>query len=95
MTRDNKTSEDRESLIQFPEKFPIKIFGHDSEEFKQSVSAIIDTHVESAHQLNWQENSSSKGNYLAITVTVMAQGQEQLDAIYLDLTASSLVKMAL
>lgn len=84
-----------ESLLNFPEKFPIKIFGQDSDAFKQSIKQTIDTHVEAQQQISWQENTSSKGNYLAITVTIMAQSQTQLDAIYMDLTANKLVKMAL
>lgn len=86
---------DPQSLLNFPEKFPIKIFGLDNADYRQSVKTIIDNHVEASHQLNWQENLSSKGNYLAITVSIMAQSQAQLDAIYIDLTANTHVKMAL
>ncbi len=86
---------DTPSLLNFPEKFPIKIFGLDNDDYRLSVKEIIHSHVEEDHRLNWQENTSSKGNYLAITVTVMAQSQIQLDAIYMDLTSNPLVKMAL
>ncbi len=86
---------DTQSLLNFPEKFPIKIFGLDTDDYRLSVKEIIHRHVEESHRLNWQENSSSKGNYLAITVTIMAQNRVQLDAIYMDLTSNPLVKMAL
>ncbi|PID67023.1 MAG: hypothetical protein CR975_00150 [Gammaproteobacteria bacterium] len=88
-------SKDRESLLNFPEKFPIKIFGLDNDDYRQSVEKIIESHVTPAHRLHWHENISSKGNYLAITVTIMAQSQIQLDSIYLDLTNNPHVKMAL
>ncbi|MGY0399367.1 MAG: YbeD family protein [Ostreibacterium sp.] len=83
------------SLIQFPERFPIKIFGADSTEFEQAIKAIITCHVDAEHLISWKQNLSSKGNFLAITVTIMAQSQSQLDAIYLDLTNNLQVKMAL
>lgn len=86
---------DDSSLIQFPEKFPIKIFGLDDAEYVAAVKSIIATHVEEDDLLQWHTNESSKGKYLAITVTIMARSQAQLDAIYMDLTASSQVKMAL
>ena len=38
---------------------------------------------------------SGAGNYLAVTVTFIAQSQEQLDAIYMELTAQPRVKMLL
>lgn len=99
----NKTNKDhllgdtdsQPSLLNFPEKFPIKIFGLDTDDYRLSVKTIIDNHVEKNDILNWHENTSSKGNYLAITVTIMAQSQAQLDAIYIDLTSNPLVKMAL
>ncbi|MBS9781695.1 MAG: DUF493 domain-containing protein [Gammaproteobacteria bacterium] len=86
---------EQQSLLNFPERFPIKIFGLDNDDYRSSVKKTIDNHVEKDDVLKWQENSSSKGNYLAITVTIMAQSQAQLDAIYMDLTSNPLVKMAL
>ncbi len=89
------STDEEQSLLNFPERFPIKIFGLDNDDYRSSVKKIIDNHVEKDDVLKWQENSSSKGNYLAITVTIMAQSQAQLDAIYMDLTSNPLVKMAL
>ncbi len=88
-------TDEQQSLLNFPERFPIKIFGLDTDDYRLSVKTIIHQHVEENDRLDWQENTSSKGNYLAITVTVMAQSQAQLDAIYMDLTSNPLVKMAL
>ena len=39
--------------------------------------------------------ASSGGNYLSVTCTIVAQSKPQLDAIYMDLTAHRLVKVAL
>lgn len=86
---------EHKTLLSFPETFPIKVFGLDVEQFVQVVRTVVDRHVEPIDCLSWQKNTSSKGKYLAITVTVMARSQQQLDAIYQDLTASEWVKMAL
>lgn len=84
-----------DSLLTFPEKFPIKIFGLDNQAFQDAVNTVVTAHVTDEDLLSRQENTSSKGNYLAITVTIMAQSQAQLDAIYIDLTNNEHVKMAL
>lgn len=88
-------STDRQTLLNFPEKFPIKIFGLDNPAFTEAVKTIISNHVDETDILDWKSNASRKGNYLAVTVTIMARNQLQLDAIYLDLTANETVKMAL
>lgn len=93
--QDKDNNAKKTSLLTFPQKFPIKIFGESNPTFCQSVKSIINAHVAPSHCLDWQENTSNKGNYLAITVTIMAQSQTQLDAIYMDLTANPHVKMAL
>lgn len=87
--------EARQSLLNFPERFPIKIFGEDTPEFHDFVKKVIESHVEKKDCLDWQVNLSKKGRFAAVTVIIMAQNQLQLDAIYLDLTGSNLVKMAL
>ncbi len=83
------------TLLDFPEQFPIKIFGADKPDFITAVESIIATHVAESDLLSWKKNTSRQGNYLAVTVTIMAQSQQQLDNIYLDLTACKAVKMAL
>lgn len=86
---------DRQTLLTFPEAFPIKIFGLDDMAFNDATKIIIENHVEANDILSWRRNESRKGKYLALTVTIMARSQMQLDAIYIDLSASKHVKMAL
>lgn len=91
----NKSDKNNDSLLNFPESFPIKIFGLQGDALTDTVKQIIHRHVNEPDILVWQSNTSSKGKYLAVSVTIMAQSQAQLDAIYQDLTASEHVKMAL
>lgn len=88
-------SQEKDTLLTFPNQFPIKIFGFDNDIFTDAVKTIIEHHVPAKDQLDWQQNLSKKGTYLAVTVTIMARSKEQLDAIYIDLTQQESVKMAL
>lgn len=89
------TEQQTDTLLSFPEKFPIKIFGLDSPELLKTVTHIIEQHVDGKDILDTHTNPSKKGKYLAITITVMAQSKEQLDNIYQALTDCPLVSMAL
>ena len=71
---------DADSLFEFPCQFPIKVMGKTGQEFEEP--AIT-------------RRASAKSNYTALTVTITATSRKQLDAIYMDLTASDLVIMAL
>ncbi len=84
-----------ESLLLFPEKFPIKIFGLDNSQLMPTVKDIIHQFVEPKDILSTHSNPSKSGKYIAITVTIMAQNQQQLDNIYQSLTDCPLVTMSL
>jgi len=86
---------EQNNLWQFPCEFPIKAMGKATPEFEAFVLNIIRKHapdlIESAIELRPSQN----GNYLSITATIQAKSKTQLDAIYQELSASSLVLMAL
>ncbi len=84
-----------ESLIKFPEKFPIKVFGLDSPELEIEVRKIIEKFTAEKDIIEWHINPSKNNKYIAITITIMAQNQKQLDDIYMQITANKLVTMAL
>jgi len=84
-----------DTLFEFPCSFPIKVMGKDSPELYQAVRSIINTHVQNVTDDAFKTRQSSKGNYVSITITIIATNKQQLDAIYLDLTASEFVTMCL
>lgn len=89
MSEPNDESEGgRESVIEFPCRFPIKVMGRDESEFEPHVLQIVSQHVDDIAPEDVSVRSSSKGKFLAVTVTIDAQSQEQLDRIYRNLTAS-------
>lgn len=84
-----------ESLLQFPCDFPVKVMGEASAEFEIAVLDIIHRHAPDLKENAIFSRASKDGKYLALTITVVAQSQMQLDAIYHALTACKLVLMAL
>ncbi len=79
---------DREGLIDFPCRFPIKVMGRDQSEFEAHVLQIISAHVDDITADDVSIRASKNGNFLSVTVTVNAHDQDHLDRIYRTLTAS-------
>ena len=84
-----------ESLLVFPCEFPIKIMGKNHQGFHQAVIEILRKHLSDFENTKIKETESKQKNYCSITVFVNATSQEHLDRIYMDLTASDWVIMAL
>ena len=84
-----------ESIIEFPCDFPIKAMGHARGNFELTVLEIVRRHAPDLTEEAFKSRSSSNGKYLSVTITVRAQSKQQLDAIYMDLTACEHEIMAL
>lgn len=85
----------RETLIEFPADFPIKVMGAQHPEFAATVLNVVREHAPDTEAQHLRIRPSSGGNYLACTVTVRAESQAQLDNLYRALTAHSMVKVVL
>lgn len=90
-----QTTENLETLFDFPCEFPIKAIGRDDGQFRSLVVEIIRKHVDELDQDAVTTRPGSKGNYLAVTVTIEATSRAQLDDIYRELSARAEVLMAL
>ncbi len=88
-------SDSTDDLFQFPCDFPIKVMGRDTEAFRSMTLAIVERHAGPLEAGQVTERPSSKGNFLALTYTIVARDRAQLDAIYQDLTSSGVVLVAL
>ncbi len=86
---------ERESLLEFPCEFPIKIMGKNHHGFHQAVIEILKKHLSDFEETKISEVESKQKNYCSITVVVNATSQEHLDNIYIELSASEWVIMAL
>ncbi|HLF96459.1 MAG TPA: DUF493 domain-containing protein [Methylococcaceae bacterium] len=89
------TPEDRLELLDFPCDFPIKAFGQGGENFDLTVVEIVRRHAPNLGEGAVSVRASRGGRYQAVTVTIRATDQAQLDAIYQDLSACESVLMAL
>ena len=88
-------TEENDELFNFPCDFPIKIMGRCDCELESLVIEIINRHVGDLGEGAVKIRPSGKGNFLSVTVMVKAHSREQLDNIYLELTAREEVLMAL
>ena len=85
----------KDTLLEFPCDFPIKIMGKAHDEFADAVLSIVSKHAPDFDATRMEMRASSGGNYLSVTCTIIATSKPQLDAIYMDLTAHPMVKVAL
>lgn len=88
-------TDQRDTLIEFPCDFPIKIMGARVEDFAQVVVEVVLRHDPDFDAASVVMRPSSKGNYLALTCTVRATSQAQLDALYRELSGHPMVKVVL
>ena len=85
----------KESLLEFPCEFPIKMMGRDDDEFRDAALSIVRKHAGTIEADAVRTTPSSNGNFISITVTIDAQSQAQLDDIYEELSAHSAILVAL
>lgn len=88
-------SEDKKPEIEFPCKYPIKVLGDAHPELNQHVIDVMNRHAPTITESDLNTKNSSKGKWQSITVTIIATGKPQLDAIFADLKTSPRVKMVL
>jgi putative lipoic acid-binding regulatory protein len=81
--------------LKFPTEFPIKVMGRQDSDLRALTRAIIERFTGPLEDSQVRVRTSGDGNFLALTYVVTAASQEQLDAIYRELTACKCVLMAL
>ncbi len=85
----------KESLLEFPCDFPIKIMGKSHAEFAETIVSVVRQFDNEVDPERIETRPSSGGNYTGLTVTVRATSQAQLDDIYRALTGHPMVKVVL
>ncbi|MDH3615533.1 MAG: DUF493 domain-containing protein [Gammaproteobacteria bacterium] len=84
-----------ESVLEFPCKFPIKMMGRDTPEFRALARALVEKHAGAVANSAVQAATSRNGRFVSVTVTITATSQQQLDDIYRDVSSKDDVLMAL
>lgn len=82
-------------LIDYPSRFPLKVFGNQSVEFEDIVLALIKAHCPQTEYFEVSRRASKAGKYIALTITFTVQNQKQLESIYQDLYECEHVVMSL
>ncbi len=85
----------KDSLIEFPCDFPIKIIGNNTTSFVDDILAIVNAHFPALDTALITKNLSKDSKYISLTVTVFAENQNMLDAFYQDVTNHPDIKMVL
>ena len=89
------TDSETSSPIKFPCDFVIKVMGKANSHFEERVFNIVLRHFpdNDLHQVT--KRHSRDKNYLALSISVHPENQEQLDALYKDLSQADVVLFAL
>ncbi len=88
-------SDNKESLLEFPCAFPLKIMGLAHDGLAQAVLEVVLRHAPDYDGATMEMRASSTGKYLSLTCTVRATSQPQLDNLYRELTSHPMVKVVL
>ena len=81
--------------IEFPCLYPIKIIGKASACFQDEVIAAVERHTGKLDADLIKVQSSRQQNYVSITVTIAATGEDQIRSIFNELKTIENVKMVL
>jgi putative lipoic acid-binding regulatory protein len=88
---------EHDKIMQYPCEIAVKAMGRTDidGDFTAIVVEIVRRHAPDIGEGAVSSRPSRKGNYIAVTVRVMADSREQMDCIYRDLVEHELVTMAL
>ncbi len=85
----------QQSCLRFPCAFPIKAVGRSGRGFEALVVDIVRRHSPDLNAGAIKTRPSKGGNFTAVTITIQAASQAQLDTIYRDLSGCPDVVIAL
>lgn len=93
--KNNDDFNEKDTLIEFPARFPIKIIGKNTDEFKKSVAEILKNTLADGALLECRETPSKKDNYIAINALALFNNKQEIDKVYEALSADKNILMAL
>lgn len=85
----------KESLIEYPSQFPIKVMGAKTDGLVHAITQIAERFDPTFDATTVELRDSKAGNYLGVTITVTATSREQLDDLYRALSSHPSVKVVL
>jgi putative lipoic acid-binding regulatory protein len=85
----------KESLIEYPCQFPIKVMGTRVDGFVAALTHIAHQFDPAFDAATIELRESKGGKYLGVTLTISATSREQLDELYRTLSSHPMVKVVL
>src|SRR3954447_10406573 len=85
----------KDSLIEYPSRFPIKVMGAKVDGFVHAITTIAREFDPAFDAATVELRDSRAGNSLGITITVTATSRQQLDDLYRALSSHPMVKVVL
>lgn len=85
----------KDSLIEYPSQFPIKVMGAKVDGFVHAVTEVARQFDPTFDAASIELRDSRAGNYLGVTITITATSREQLDDLYRSLSSHPMVKVVL
>jgi putative lipoic acid-binding regulatory protein len=87
--------EPKDSLIEYPSRFPIKVMGAQVEGFVEAIAHVARQFDPDFDAATIEQRPSKGGNYLGLTLTITATSRAQLDELYRTLSTHPMVKVVL
>ncbi|TVP91597.1 MAG: DUF493 family protein [Pseudomonadaceae bacterium] len=81
--------------IEFPCRYPIKVIGVAGDDFTDLVINIVEQHTPAGDVELVDVRDSKNGRFVSVRIRLTATGEEQLQALHLDLKATGRVHMVL
>ena len=88
-------AEEKDTLLEFPCEFPLKVMGSAKGALAQTVLEIVLRHAPDFDGETMEMRASSTGRYISLTCNINATSKPQLDALYRELSGHPLVKVVL
>lgn len=85
----------RDSLIDYPSRFPVKVMGAKVDGFVHAVTEVARQFDPTFDAATIELRDSRAGNYLGVTITITATSRKQLDDLYRALSSHPMVKVVL
>lgn len=85
----------KDSLIEYPSRFPIKVMGLRVEGFVPTMAEVARSFDPTFDAASIEQRESSGGKYLGLTLTITATSRTQLDDLYRALSSHPMVKVVL
>ena len=95
MSTDLDSNAQRAPKIEFPCLYPIKIIGNAVDDFQERAVAAVERYTGTITPDLKKVQTSREKNYLSVTMTIAASGEEQLQSSFQELKKIESVKMVL